>query len=97
MKDDRYDVVKFLIDKGYIKTVREISRAIPSSVVAKDMGIGYLRWIKKIRNVERFSFEELYRLASLLGVDGSVLIRLAHDQYKADKLRQGNVPGNGTA
>ncbi len=96
MKDDRYKVVKFLIDKGYIKTLREISRAIPSSVVAKDMGIGYLRWIRKIRHVERFSFQELYRLAALLGVDGSVLIRLAHEQYKADEQRKEKERGKAT-
>jgi hypothetical protein len=86
-KDTRYKTVQILIDGGHIKTFAEIFEHIPPTVVSKDFGSNYTRFVKLIDNPSDFKLRELYTLASLFEVDSKVMIDLAHTQSKKGKRK----------
>ena len=83
-KDERYDIVKNLLDTGSIKEFRQIFLYIPKKIVYSDLGVNYSRFLELIKNTKRFRLEELITLASLFDVDPKTLIDLAYNQYLDD-------------
>jgi hypothetical protein len=84
-KDKRYNTVKNLITGGYIKSFSEILDTIPKTVVAHDLGMHHQTFDKLIKNPERFTFKDAYRIASLIDVDQLVIINLIHNQCGIEK------------
>ena len=85
VKDRRYAVVKNLIDTGYIKSFGDIFNVIPKSVIARDLGMNNLRFSKLMKNVDLFLLRDLFRLATFLEVEETVLMNLIYQQYVIDK------------
>jgi hypothetical protein len=83
-----YRTIKLLIEGGQIKELRQIFDHIPKSVVYRDLGVNYNRFIRLLKQVHGFKLEELYHLASLIEVDEKVVVDLAHAQRVTDKKKK---------
>ena len=86
-RDDRYQTVKILIEGGHIKSMKELIRIIPASVVYKDLGINYSRFKNLIDKSQLFTLQELILLASFCKMEPKAMIDLAYKQYITNKER----------
>ena len=84
-KDRRYTTVKNLISGDYVKSFREIFDTLPKSVVAGDLRINNNRFSRMMENVDQFTLEDLFLLASLLEIDQTKMLDLVVRQYHEDK------------
>ena len=83
-----YRIAKRLIEAGDIKDIRSVFEVLPGTVVARDLGVQYMRLLAMVDNVEDFRLRELYLLAQLIGIEGRVLILLADTQREVDKKKR---------
>jgi hypothetical protein len=84
-KDKRYNTVKNLISGGYIKTFSEILDTIPKTVIAHDLGMHHQTFAKLMKDPERFTFKDAFRIAALIDIDGMAIVNLIYHQCVADK------------
>lgn len=84
-KKDDYKAVKVLIETGNIVEFREIFNHASRTAIAGDLGIYYTKFKQLIDHVDRFTIQDLYQLARLIGVDGKKMVQLAVDQVEKDK------------
>ena len=75
-RDNRYSYVKSVWKAGDLNTFDEIFHIVPKSIFAKDLGVNYQRFVLKIGRPERFTFEEMNRIARLLELEPKVLANL---------------------
>jgi len=68
-KDRRYDIVKRLMNSGYIATFSEILEILPKTTIARDLKMHHVTFGKLIKDPDRFTVKHIGRLASLIGVD----------------------------
>lgn len=87
-RDRRYTTVRNLITAGYIKSFREMFPTIPKSVVARDLGMNNARFSGLMKEVKKFTLEELYRMAGFLEIEDKAMLDLVHEQYKMDKMKK---------
>jgi hypothetical protein len=87
-KDRRYIYVKHLIADGHIKSFQDIFKAIPKSVVARDLGINNVRFSKLMHNVELFVLKELYRFAEFIEIEGKTLLDMVDQQHTENKKKK---------
>jgi len=87
VRDPRYKNLKNLISSGHIRSFREIfdQDVIPKSVVAQDLGINNVRFTRFMFNVQKFAFEDMFRLATIVEVEEKVIADLIVQQYLLDK------------
>lgn len=69
-------MLKPLIETENIKTFDQIFSILPKTVVAKDMGINYVRFLAKIRKPEEFRLKDLMTLSSLMGSETELILKL---------------------
>jgi plasmid maintenance system antidote protein VapI len=88
-RDERYKNVKNLIESGRITALREIFsyKAIPKTVVAKDMGMHHVTFNKLLAAPQRFTFENAFHLAALLDTDKKNIISLIDIQCEEDRKK----------
>jgi hypothetical protein len=82
-QDNRYTVVRILIEGGHITTFKQIFEYIPPTVVAKDYGSNYVRFMRPIKNPSNFRLKDIKILASLFQVDSMKMIELIYNQNKS--------------
>ena len=87
-KDTRYKTVNILIAGGHIKTFSEIFNHIPPSIVSRDFGTNYNRFVNLIGNPSDFKLKELYTLARFFELEDEVMITLAHKQTLEHRSRR---------
>ena len=75
-KDNRYSYVKSVWKAGDLNTFDEIFHIVPKSICAKDLDVNYQRFVLKISHPERFTFEEMNRIARLLELEPKILANL---------------------
>jgi hypothetical protein len=85
-KDERYEVVRELIDSGRISEFRHIFKYIPKTVVAHDLGTNTTRMTRLIENVEELTIEDLRMIGNLIEVSYHAILQLVIKQY--DKYLQ---------
>ena len=88
-RDERYKNVKNLIETGRIVTLRDMftSRAIPKTVVAKDLGMHHQTFDKLLNAPQRFSFEIAFHLAALIQTDKKNILDLIYNQCEEDRKK----------
>lgn len=84
-KDERYKAVKRLIEKGDITEFNQMFTFIPKTVVSRDLGTVPARFTEKMNQIEKFTLQDLFTIARLLEVDNMAILRLADNQYSAQK------------
>ena len=80
MKDKRYSTIKVLVETKNIKQLSDIFDTLPKTVLAKDMGMNYGRFLRKTKELELFSLKEIYSIADLINVDRGLLLDVIHEQ-----------------
>lgn len=88
MKDKRYTIAKNLILTGHVKSFRDIFEIVPKSTVSRDLGMNYIRFFRLINNVNQFFLTDIFRIAALLEISNSEMVKIIYDQYEADQKRK---------
>lgn len=83
-----YRIAKRLIQVGDIKDLRGIFEVLPGTVVARDLGVQYVRLQAMVENAEDFRLRELYLLAQLIEIDGKDMVQLALAQMAKDSANK---------
>ncbi|SRR6266851_2526382 len=77
-----YGVLKKLIEEKRIETLTDIFGCVPSSILAKDLGINYNRFHRIINDFPiDICFREIVRIAELIGVEPRIIFELAYNHY----------------
>ena len=74
--DDRYMVVKYLIETKRITSFAQIFTSLPKSILARDLRKNPGRMDDIIEHPEELSYRELKKISTLMGVPCSEVIRL---------------------
>jgi len=89
MKDKRYGTIKVLIETNNINQLSDIFDTLPKTVLAKDIGMNYGRFLKKTKELGLFNLKEVYKIADLIAVDRKSLLDIIHAEasksYKKEK------------
>jgi len=88
VKDRRYKTIKNLIEGGHISSFREIFDTLPKSVLYKDLGMNNARFNNLLENVELFVLADIFRIADLIEIEKSFLVKLVMTQYQVDNQRK---------
>jgi hypothetical protein len=75
-KDERYRLIKPLIESVEGFTFESIFKHIPKKVVATDLGIPYTTFLKKIKIPKGFQDGELLRMSALFGLRKDIIPQL---------------------
>jgi len=88
-RDERYKNVKNLIESGRIVSLRDMftSKAIPKTVVAKDLGMHHTTFNKLLAAPQRFTFENAFHMASLFDTDKKNILQLIYMQCEEDQKK----------
>lgn len=81
----RQEIVKNLIEGGQITEFRDIFLYVTKTQVAKQLGIGYTRFIKLVKDPKPFRYREIYMLAAVLKVPARNISELIHNQIDKKK------------
>ncbi len=84
-RDDRYDLIKPMIDSGNIVTFNDIFKYIPKTIVAKDLGKKVDRFSELMKKVEGFTLGELYMIGKFCKINESQIVQLAEKEYLKNK------------
>jgi hypothetical protein len=84
-RDDRYDLIKPMIETGKIKSFNDIFKYIPKTIVAKDLGKKVDRFNALMSRVEEFTLTDLFLIAGFFEVDEDVILRLIMTDYRRNK------------
>ena len=85
MRDNRYNLIKPMIDSGDIVTFNDIFKYIPKTIVAKDLGKKVDRFSELMKKVEGFTLEELYMIGKFCKISESQIVQLAEKEYLKNK------------
>ena len=80
-KDERYEIVKDMIEAGKVTEFRQIFKYVPKTVLAHDLSTNTTRMTRMIDDVQEFSVKEIFIIAELIEVDHSVIYRLIAKQH----------------
>lgn len=75
-KDKRYHALKIYIESGNMKSFSEIFDIVPKSTIVIDTGINYTRLTSKINYPGKFTVDDLFKIARLIGIDSRKLYEL---------------------
>lgn len=88
-KDKRYNTLKKLIEAGAAITISEILEVVPKTVFSHDMGMHHQTFNKFINNPENFTLKNIFRIASLIGVEKMTMLNLiAQEILSRDNKRK---------
>jgi|HubBroStandDraft_5_1064220.scaffolds.fasta_scaffold377409_1 hypothetical protein len=84
-RDDRYDLIKPLVETGKIMFFNDIFKYIPKTVVAKDLGKKVDRFNTLMSRVQEFMLADLFIMAKKFDIGEDVIVRLVMNDYKRNK------------
>lgn len=85
-RDNRYQVVKRLIEANDITTFQQIFDFIPKRVVYGDLGLNYARFQRLFGKPEKLTLAELLKLSQLIECEPHKLFDIA-TAFKTPKKR----------
>ncbi|WP_276484071.1 hypothetical protein [Paraflavitalea pollutisoli] len=88
-KDNRYDVIKVMIEAGKITEFSQLFEYIPKSVMAIDLNSSYRRLSRLAKQLDKLEMGELYAISKLVGIRMEVVYGLAEKQFLARKAEPG--------
>ncbi len=87
IRDDRYDLIKPMIDSGNIVSFNDIFKYIPKTIVAKDLGKKVDRFSELMKKVEGFTLGEIYTIAKFCNISESQIYQLVEKEYFKSKSK----------
>ena len=91
MKDKRYNTIKVLIETKNINQLSDIFDTLHKTVLAKDIGMNYGRFLRKSNSLELFDLKEIYKIADLIDVDRRLLLDIIDSQASKSYKKGKNV------
>lgn len=88
-KDNRYDVIKTMIEAGKITEFSQLFGYIPKSVMAADLNSSYRRLMRLAKQLDDLKVTEIYAISKLIGVKMDVVYALVEKPFLARKAEQG--------
>ena len=86
-RDDRYDLIKSMMRDGKIKSLLDIFKYIPKTVVADDLGKKVDRFNDLMNQVDQFTVEELFIIANRCHLSHEEILQLMLVEYKKSKKK----------
>ena len=80
-RDPRYDLIKPMLSEGNIVSFTDIFKYIPKTIVANDLGKKVDRFTVMMNHVEKFTLEEVFRLAAMCKLTDEQMFALMHNEY----------------
>jgi hypothetical protein len=97
-KDPRYKHAWSVWAVGELKSFREIFDIVPKSTVARDLGLNYGRFAKRINRPGMLTYREAYKMAKLIGIEfmalSSLITRDVQEQM-TNNSRENKISGEG--
>ena len=84
-RDNRYDLIKPMVDTGKIVSFNDIFKYIPKTVVAKDLGKKVDRFNTLMSRVEEFALQDLFIIAGFCELGEEDILKLIVNEYKKNK------------
>jgi hypothetical protein len=83
-----YLSIKSMFEQGNVRQMRDLEQLFPTSL-SKDLNMNHGRYIERLHNPEKFSFNQIFKFASLINVDpkivSDVIISELKKKYKMMK------------
>jgi len=80
-RDSRYDLIKPMLSEGKIVSFTDIFKYIPKTIVANDLGKKVDRFTVMMSQVEKFTLEELFRMAAACRLTKVQMFGLLLNEY----------------
>lgn len=87
VKDQRYNLIKPMIEHDRIEDLKDIFKYIPKTVVAKDLGINNNRFSDLLKTPKNLRVYDLVRLADLCGITLRQIFDLITTELEREKDR----------
>ena len=87
IRDDRYELIRPMLNDGKILSFNDIFKFIPKTVVATDLGKKVDRFTELMKRVEKFTLEELFTIGRFCSLDETQILMLARDEYLKSKSK----------
>jgi hypothetical protein len=84
-RDDRYDVIKPMVESGQLVSFNQIFKYIPKTIVAKDLGKKVDRFNVLMSHVEEFRLKELFRIGQYCKIDDWTILKLIMHDHQHSK------------
>jgi hypothetical protein len=84
-RDDRYDVIKPMVDSGQLVSFNQIFKYIPKTVVAKDLGKKVDRFNVLMNHVDEFTLAEVFRIGHFCKIDDWAILKLVMYDHQHSK------------
>ena len=72
-------------EKGHVKSFNDIFKYIPKSIVAKDLGTKVDRFNRLMNRVEKFTLEDMARIAAFCDLELDLIYKLWKKEYQLQK------------
>lgn len=93
-KDNRYDIIKTMIEVGRITEFSQLFNYIPKSVIAADLNSSHRRLTRLTEQLDKLEMGELYAISKLVGVKMEEIYKLTERQLLARKAETGKKRKN---
>jgi hypothetical protein len=84
-RDDRYDVIKPMVESGQLVSFNQIFKYIPKTIVAKDLGKKVDRFNVLMTHVDEFTLRELFRIGHFCKIDDWTILKLIMYDHQHSK------------
>jgi hypothetical protein len=100
-RDERYELVKPMLEIGKIKSFQDIFKFVPKTIVAADLGTKVDRLTKLMKRIEKFTLEDIFTIARYCELSVHEILVLVEAEYLQNKDRIKKTafpyePGNST-
>lgn len=80
--DFRYKMGKMMIEAGEVKSLWHLTKIVPKSVIARDLGVKVDRFTQYMQDTSLFRMKHLYDMSELFDVDVKLLLIIIGDHWK---------------
>ncbi len=74
-----------MFESGNVKQMKDIEELFPTSL-SKDLNMNHGRYIERLHKPEKFSYQQIFKLSSLINVDPEIVSNVIVNELKR-KLR----------
>jgi len=86
-RDERYELVKPMLEIGKIKSFQDIFKIVPKTIVAADLGTKVDRFTKLMKRIEKFTLEDVFTIARYCELSVHEILELVEVEYLQSKDR----------
>ena len=67
-----YISIKSMFEQGNVNQMKDLEQLFPTSL-SKALNMNHGRYIDRLHNPEKFSYEQIFKLATLINVDPKII------------------------